>query len=188
MIPVRVQGVTADPTNNQFLMLLVDDIGGRMLPIVIGQWEAQSIAWNIQGITMQRPLTHDLFRTFMEETETKLTQVIITSLKENTFYATIELDQEGHTMELDSRPSDAVAIALRMSAPIFVAEEVFEKAAVKVDPEIVNDTDRVESLNRELDLAIEDENYERAAELRDKIKQMGDAEPESEADESDTAE
>ena len=188
MIPVRVQGVTADPTNNQFLMLLVDDVGGRMLPIVIGQWEAQSIAWNIQGITMQRPLTHDLFRTFMEQADTKLTQVVITSLKENTFFATIELSQDGQTIDLDSRPSDAVAIALRMSAPIFVEEEVFEKAAVKVDPDIVNDTDKVDLLNRELDLAIEDENYERAAELLDKIKQMGHDEPESGAADSHEAE
>jgi bifunctional DNase/RNase len=162
--------VTADPTNNQFLMLLVDDVGGRMLPIVIGQWEAQSIAWNIQGITMQRPLTHDLFRSFMEGTDIKLNHVVITSLKENTFYATIELDKDGETMDLDSRPSDAVAIALRMSAPIYVEEVVFEKAAVKVDPEMTQSENRLEQLTKELDSAVEEENYERAAELRDKIK------------------
>src|SRR3989339_245023 len=135
MIPVRVHGVTADPTTNQFLMLLIDDMGNRLLPIVIGQWEAQSIAWNIQGITMQRPLTHDLFRSLLDSTDIKITRVVITNLKDNTFFATIGLNSSGIKVELDSRPSDAVAIALRVNAPIFVEEEVFNKAAVKVENE-----------------------------------------------------
>ena len=172
MVPVRVQGVTADPTTNQFLMMLVDDVGGRMLPIVIGQWEAQSIAWNIQGITMQRPLTHDLFRSFLESTDNKISHIVISSLKENTFYATIELNTNGDKIDLDSRPSDAVAIALRMNAPIFVEEAVFEKAAIKVDTELTQGDTKLERLKRELEAAIEDENYERAAELRDQIQAM----------------
>ncbi len=113
MISVRVHGVTADPATNQFLMLLVDDEGGRLLPIVIGQWEAQSIAWNMQGITMQRPLTHDLFKIFLNTVNIKITKVVINDLRENTFYAKIGLKSKGLKVEIDSRPSDAVAIALR---------------------------------------------------------------------------
>src|SRR4030042_7200827 len=100
-------------------MLLVDDAGKRLLPIVIGQWEAQSIAWNMQGIKMQRPLTHDLFKSFLNSANIKITRVIIDNLKDNTFFATIKLTANGNKFEIDSRPSDAVAIALRMEAPIF---------------------------------------------------------------------
>ncbi len=184
MIPVRVHGVTADPTTNQFLMLLIDDMGNRLLPIVIGQWEAQSIAWNIQGITMQRPLTHDLFRSLLESTDIKITRVVITNLKDNTFYATIGLNSSGIKVELDSRPSDAVAIALRVNAPIFVEEEVFDKAAVKVESEKEKEAleadehgepesaNRLDDLQRRLERAIELEDYETAAVLRDRIKEL----------------
>ena len=186
MIPVRVHGVTADPTTNQFLMLLIDDMGNRLLPIVIGQWEAQSIAWNIQGITMQRPLTHDLFRSLLDSTDIKITRVVITNLNDNTFFATIGLNSSGIKVELDSRPSDAVAIALRVNAPIFVEEDVFNKAAVKVEsekekenlePEDFPESESANQLNdlqRRLDRAIELEDYETAAVLRDRIKKLTD--------------
>jgi len=178
MIPVRVHGVTADPTTNQFLMLLIDDVERRLLPIVIGQWEAQSIAWNMQGIKMQRPLTHDLFRSFLNSINIKIIRVVIDNLKDNTFYATIRLNFNGNKVEIDSRPSDAVAIALRMNAPIFVAEEVFEKAAVKIDSDYahelndLSESSEIFRLNKELKEAIEKEDYEKAAEIRDKIKEL----------------
>jgi len=178
MVSVRVQGVTADPTTNQFLMLLIDDVGGRLLPIVIGQWEAQSIAWNMQGIKMQRPLTHDLFKSVLNSTNIEMTRVVIDNLKDNTFYATIGLNFNGNKVEIDSRPSDAVAIALRMKVPIFVSEEVFEKAAVKIDSNYIrelnemDETNEIVQLNKELKEAIEKEDYEKAAEIRDKIKEL----------------
>ena len=173
MISVRVHGITADPTTNQFLMLLIDDEGGRLLPIVIGQWEAQSIAWNMQGIEMQRPLTHDLFKNFLDDADIKMTKVIIDNLKENTFYAKINFDiNSDKQIIIDSRPSDAVAIALRMDAPIFVMEDVFEKASVKIDSDLKDDTNEVGQLNKELDEAVEREDYEKAALLRDKIKEL----------------
>ena len=172
MISVRVHGVTADPATNQFLMLLVDDEGGRLLPIVIGQWEAQSIAWNMQGITMQRPLTHDLFKNFLNTINVKITKIIIDDLKENTFYAKIRIKNKDIKTEIDSRPSDAVAIALRMDAPIFVEESVINKAAVKIDPVNQKDLNEISLLNKRLQKAIEMENYEEAAELRDKIKEL----------------
>ena len=174
MVPVRVHGITADPNTNQFLMLLVDDEGGRLLPIVIGQWEAQSIAWNMQGIKMQRPMTHDLFKTFLNSADIKMEKVVINNLKENTFYATIALKLNGHDIEIDSRPSDAIAIALRLQAPIFVMEDVFERASVKVDSEleVVEPDSEIDKLNSELKEAIEKEEYEKAAKLRDKIKEI----------------
>lgn len=173
MISVRVHGITADPTTNQFLMLLIDDEGGRLLPIVIGQWEAQSIAWNMQGIEMQRPLTHDLFKNFLDDADIKMTKVIIDNLKENTFYAKINFDvNSDKRIIIDSRPSDAVAIALRMDAPIFVTEDVFEKASVKIDSDIKSDANEVGQLTKELDEAVEKEDYEKAALLRDKIKEL----------------
>lgn len=174
MIPVRVHGITADPTTNQFLMLLVDDTKKRLLPIVIGQWEAQSIAWNMQGIKMQRPLTHDLFKSFLNSTNIKISKVIIDNLKDNTFFATIKLTFNGNKFEIDSRPSDAVAIALRMNAPIFVSEEVFDKASVKIDADYVEDMDEIAKLNKELKDAVDREDYEKAAEIRDKLKEIED--------------
>ena len=178
MISVRVHGITADPTTNQFLMLLIDDDGGRLLPIVIGQWEAQSIAWNMQGIEMQRPLTHDLFKNFLDDADIKMISVTIDNLKENTFYAKIDFDinSDKHIV-IDSRPSDAVAIALRMDAPIFVTEDVFDKASVKIDSDLKDETkednsNEVGELSKELDEAVEREDYEKAALLRDKIKEL----------------
>jgi len=172
IIPVRVHGVTADPTTNQFLMLLVDDIGKRLLPIVIGQWEAQSIAWNIQGIEMQRPLTHDLFKAVLNSAHLEVTRILISDLRENTFYAKIAIKKNGETIDIDSRPSDAVAIALRMKAPIFVSSEVIEKAAVKIEDESQFEASELTLLNEQLLLAIEIEDYENAAVLRDKIRML----------------
>lgn len=172
VIAVRVHGVTADPTTNQFLMLLIDDKGKRLLPIVIGQWEAQSIAWNMQGVEMQRPLTHDLFKAVMNTTDMEISRILINDLKENTFYAKIAIKNNGDTVDIDSRPSDAVAIALRMKAPIFVSSAVFEKAAVSIEDDNQFEISEMSSLNDQLQKAIESEDYENAALLRDKIKDL----------------
>ncbi len=172
VISVRVHGVTADPTTNQFLMLLIDDEEKRLLPIVIGQWEAQSIAWNMQGVEMQRPLTHDLFKTVLNSAELEITRILINDLKENTFYAKIALKNNGDTISIDSRPSDAVAIALRMKAPIFVASQVIDKAAVKIDDEAQFEMSEISLLSEQLQKAIDDEDYENAAKIRDKIQNI----------------
>ena len=168
-ISVRVHGVTADPTTNQYLMLLIDDVGKRLLPIVIGQWEAQSIAWNMQGVEMQRPLTHDLLKTVLNSADLEIKQILINDLKENTFYAKIALKNNGDTIDIDSRPSDAVAIALRMKAPIFVSSQVIDKAAVKIDDDSQFEISEVSSLDEQLQKAVESEDYENAALIRDKI-------------------
>lgn len=173
-IAVRVHGVTADPTTNQFLMLLIDDAGKRLLPIVIGQWEAQSIAWNMQGIEMQRPLTHDLFKEVIDNIDYTVSRILINDLKENTFYAQIELQAKNKNFDLDSRPSDAVAIALRVNAPIFVAEAVIDKAAVKIEDDNKILLKNGFNLDEQLQKAIDTEDYEHAAVLRDKIKELRD--------------
>lgn len=170
IIPVRVHGVTADPTTNQFLMLLIDDVGKRLLPIVIGQWEAQSIAWNMQGVEMQRPLTHDLFKAVINKTDLEISRILINDLKENTFYAKIAIKNNGETFDIDSRPSDAVAIALRMKAPIFVDSHVIDKAAVNIDDDNQFEISEASTLKDQLQKAIENEDYENAAILRDKLK------------------
>ncbi len=174
IIAVRVHGVTADPTTNQFLMLLIDDVGKRLLPIVIGQWEAQSIAWNMQGIEMQRPLTHDLFKEMLDTAHLKIARILINELKENTFYAQIALEENEKTIDIDSRPSDAVAIALRVNAPIFVSETVIDKAAVKIDDESQIAASELTLLTEQLQRAIDNEDYEQAAILRDKINEIND--------------
>jgi len=171
-ISVRVHGVTADPTTNQFLMLLIDDVGKRLLPIVIGQWEAQSIAWNMQGVELQRPLTHDLFRSVMLSANLEVTRIVINDLKENTFYAQIGVRDDNKTIDIDSRPSDAVAIALRMKAPIFVAETVIDKAAVKIEDDSQINISEVAVLTEQLQKAIDSEDYENAALIRDKLKAL----------------
>ena len=172
MIPVRVQGITADPGTNQFLMLLLDEKDNRILPIVIGQFEAQSIAWNLQGISMHRPLTHDLFKNFVETTDFEIAKILINNLKENTFYAKIILKNDSSQLDLDSRPSDAVAIALRAKAPIFVSDDVMKKAAVKINSDAQKGLDELVVLNDRLKKAIEEENYEEAAKIRDRINEL----------------
>lgn len=174
IVKVRVHGVTADPSTNQFLMLLIDDVGKRLLPIVIGQWEAQSIAWNMQGVKLQRPLTHDLFKSIFSSTNTEISRIVINDLRENTFYAHIALKNKNNTVDIDSRPSDAVAIALRMKAPIFVAEEVIDKAAVKIEDDTQLSVSEIALLTEQMQRAIEAEDYENAAIIRDKIKQLED--------------
>ncbi|MFC1733096.1 bifunctional nuclease family protein [candidate division KSB1 bacterium] len=168
IIPVRVHGVTADPTTNQFLMLLIDDKGKRLLPIVIGQWEAQSIAWNMQGVELQRPLTHDLFKTLLLSADLEVTKIVINDLRENTFYAQIGIKNSGKDLDIDSRPSDAVAIALRMKAPIFVSETVISKAAVEIEDENQISVSEIALLNEQL---------ENAAIIRDKIKSLEEQDP-----------
>ena len=119
---------------------------------------------------MQRPLTHDLFKTVLNTTDLKISRILINDLKENTFYAKIAIKNNGETIDIDSRPSDAVAIALRMKAPIFVASQVIDKAAVNIDDENQYEISDTSTLKEQLEKAIESEDYENAAILRDKLK------------------
>ena len=116
MIPVKIQGVIVDPQSRSFAVILTDEIGKRWLPIFIGPFEAQAIAAELENFKPPRPLTHDLIKNILENLAAKVVKVSITYLKENTFFATIVVDVNGDQREIDSRPSDAIAVALRMAS------------------------------------------------------------------------
>jgi hypothetical protein len=123
VILVNVKGVAYDVSGNP-IVLLADQEEERVLPIWIGLLEAHSIAIAMENVVMPRPLTHDLLRNICEQLGAKITRIIITDLKENTFYAEIHLLTKGQEMVIDSRPSDAVALALRTDAPVFITEKL----------------------------------------------------------------
>lgn len=174
-------------SNKGFVVLLKSSADERSLPIFIGAAEAQAIAMQMNDIVVPRPLTHDLFKNVLDCLESRLKRVEVCELKDGTFYATLSLEQSGKMVEVDSRPSDAIALALRASAPIFVDEKVMDAAGrVFTEEELgagggkdqaeQEDGKKPESLfdvlNRDLAKAIEDERYEDAAEIRDKIASL----------------
>ncbi|MFQ5707956.1 MAG: bifunctional nuclease domain-containing protein [bacterium] len=177
LIAVRVDRVTLDTQTNRFVVILKDDVNGRWLPIVVGNTEAQAIALQLERITPPRPLTHDLIKNLLDSIEVKIARVVVNDLRENTYYALISLKLNGTNSEIDARPSDAIAVALRVKAPIFVAEEVMKKASVSdKEPEHADiptpELSDVERLELEMQKAINDERYEDAARLRDELKEL----------------
>ncbi len=177
LIAVRVDRVTLDTHTNRFVVILRDDVNNRWLPIVVGNTEAQAIALQLEQITPPRPLTHDLIKSLLDSLEAKISRVIVNDLRENTYYALISLKLNGQQTEIDARPSDAIALALRMHAPIFVSEEVMTRASVNErEPEREGappaEMDEMERLEYDMQKAINDERYEDAARLRDEIKQL----------------
>ncbi len=131
-VEVEVAGLTIDPFTNMPIVVLRDPAGNQQLPIWIGLVEASAIATQLEKIELARPMTHDLLKTLMEKTGTRLTRVEVATLKDDTFFAELHLLIDGKEQVLDSRPSDAIAIALRTNAPIFVSQEVLA-AARRVD-------------------------------------------------------
>ncbi|TYT22900.1 bifunctional nuclease family protein [Dictyoglomus thermophilum] len=129
MVEVYIAGLSLDPQTNQFVVILREkNEGKRFLPIWIGSFEANAIAIALEKIDIGRPLTHDLMKNIIEALDAKVEKVFIHSLKENTFYATIYLNVEDKTLEIDSRPSDAMALALRTNSPIYVDSKLIEEA------------------------------------------------------------
>jgi uncharacterized protein len=131
MIEVLVAGLGIAPPSNSPLLLLRERDGERILPVGIGPLEAQSIALPLQGIRPPRPLTHDAFVEVIAGLGGHLRRVEVTSLKENTFYARVVIEQSGHEQSIDIRPSDAIALAVRTEAPIFVSEAVLDAAGLR---------------------------------------------------------
>ena len=185
-VAMEVVGVRIElPTNTPILLLREKD-GRRFLPIWIGTNEATAIALALEGVEPQRPMTHDLLRDLMEQVGGKVISVVISELRDGTFYARVKFVHEGKEFELDSRPSDAVALAVRVEAPIFVSDEVLQEAGLpaeddteidlgEVEEDIGELTDPFSNLERrhsQLEKAIADENYEKAAELRDEIQRL----------------
>lgn len=174
LISVRVDRVTLDTTANRFVVILRDDVHNRWLPIVVGSSEAQAIALQMESIIPPRPLTHDLMKSLLDSIEARISRIVVSDLRENTYYAVVGVKLNGRSVEVDARPSDAIALALRSQAPIFVSDEVMRKASVsdketERGEEQRQPTDRMERLNLELQRAVEDERYEDAARLRDEI-------------------
>ena len=128
---VRVLQVTVDPDTMSPIVLIQDLERSAILPIVIGSGEALAIATALDHVTFPRPMTHDLIRSILDETRTPVVKVVITDLKEDTFYAVIVLKRRGKEVALDSRPSDAIAVAVRTGAPIFVSTELFQSKAIR---------------------------------------------------------
>ncbi len=128
LIKMTVRGIALDPITNMPIIILKDPEERRALPIWVGIFEANAIALELEKVSTPRPMTHDLLKNILEGLGITVQQVIVNDLKENTFYATIELNYNGSVVSIDSRPSDAIALALRVNAPIFVTENVVTQA------------------------------------------------------------
>jgi len=127
--PMVISGLTVDPLTNSPIVILKETDGERTLPIWIGLLEATAIASELEGIKFSRPMTHDLLRNIMDLIELKVNKVEVCDLQNNTYYALIYINHGGKEISIDARPSDALALSLRVDAPIFVAEEVISKSA-----------------------------------------------------------
>ncbi len=127
-VEMKVKFLTFDSTSNGFVVLLMDLANKTGLPIWIGPFEANAIAMKLKKIGSQRPMTHDLIHSILSNLESKVIKIVVNDLKENTYYALIYLNRKGEEIVIDSRPSDAIAIALAVDAPIFVSDQVIEKA------------------------------------------------------------
>jgi bifunctional DNase/RNase len=135
VIELTVVGVRVEVPSNQPLVLLREVDGERFLPIWIGPWEANAIAMALQGLEPPRPLTHDLMKEMLETLGVTVNQVVVTELREGTFYAVIDMSHNSERIEISSRPSDAIALAVRMGVRIFAEEEVLDAAAVRIPEE-----------------------------------------------------
>jgi bifunctional DNase/RNase len=135
MIELSLVGVRMELPSNTPIVLLKESQGDRYLPIWIGVPEATAIAFALQGVQPPRPMTHDLLRDIMRETDIQVERVLINDLVDSTFFAVIRMALNGRTAEVSSRPSDAIALAVRIDAPIFAAEEVLEQAGIELRDE-----------------------------------------------------
>jgi bifunctional DNase/RNase len=127
-IEMTIKGLMVDPITNMPIIILRDEAGQRVLPIWVGIFEANAIALQIENIPTPRPMTHDLLRNVIHELKASVQRIVVSDLKENTFYALIYLLVNGELLAVDARPSDAIALALRTKAPIFVEESVIDNA------------------------------------------------------------
>ncbi len=190
-VQVDILGLSTSPSSaGAYALILKETNGKRKLPIIIGAFEAQSIALELEGMKPPRPLTHDLMKNIIDTFAVSLNEVFINELRDGTFYAKLFVEGVSETQEIDSRPSDAIALAVRYGVPIFVEEEVLQEAGVVSNDEEVEEeteegekkhekapvkqfTTKLEQLQSSLKEAIEQEDYEKAAKIRDEIRKMG---------------
>lgn len=189
-IQVDILALQPSPTTGggAFALILRELNGNRRLPIIIGAHEAQAIAIELENLKPPRPLTHDLMKSIIEALGATISEIVITELKDGTFYSKILLETITGTIEVDSRPSDAIAIAVRMGAPIFVESSIMAEASFEVegeeeekDPvtqikppssEKLSKEEMLKKLTEQLEESIKNENYEIAAKLRDEINKL----------------
>lgn len=197
-IKLEILGLSSSQSQSgSFALVLGETEGSRRLPIIIGMFEAQAIAIEIEKIIPNRPMTHDLFKSFAHSFNYKVKEIIISDLKEGVFFAKIVCDNGGDNVEIDARPSDAIAIGLRFDAPIFTYESILAEAGIVLTDETDDDIAELKSeiktqekksksgagsgskddlknlsvdkLNELLNTAIEKEDYEKAAKIRDEL-------------------
>lgn len=191
-IRMDILGLSTSPSSGGAYALILSEVdGNRRLPIIIGTFEAQAIALELEHIKPPRPMTHDLLKNVIHSFDSELHEVFINDLSEGTFFAQIIYDRNGDQYEQDARPSDAIALAIRFDAPIYVSESVLEEAGIEsesddeaVDSDIYQepsdqaaeeaqgDMSKIDELKQDLEKAIEKEEYEKAAKLRDQIKKL----------------
>lgn len=188
-IRIEILGLSSSQSQStgSFALVLGEVEGERRLPIIIGMFEAQAIALEIEKITPNRPMTHDLFKSFAGAFNYEITEIIISDLKEGVFFAKIVCTDGIKTVEIDSRPSDAIAIGIRFDVPFYTYETVLSEAGIILtdEEEIVDEEEEetviiekkgdrlqdftIDKLNEMLDEALKAEDYERAAKIRDEI-------------------
>src|SRR5918998_6854782 len=151
MQEMDIYGVSFDLVGKQPIVLLKTKDGNRSLPIWIGQPEAAAILMKLQGASTPRPMTHDLVTELLEQLDAQVVRITVTELRDNTFYASITVQQNGSEIEIDSRPSDAIALAVRAEAPIFAADRVIEESAIEFEGEEVNEEEIVSEFKKFLD-------------------------------------
>lgn len=190
---VEILGLSTSPASNGYALILQEKSGHRRLPIMIEAAQAQAIALEMEGIKSQRPMSHDLMKSIVETMGSRLVEIIINDIQDSTFYAQLILESAG--TEVDARPSDAIALAVRFNAPIYVAVEVMDEAAFEAESsdyegegdEMADESlattveerttekssmSRREVLAQELQKAIDKEDYETAAIIRDEISKL----------------
>jgi bifunctional DNase/RNase len=188
-VKLKVMGISYSQTQSgAYALILIEENGERRIPIIIGGFEAQAIVIKLENLDPPRPLTHDLFKKFADEFNIFISEVIIYKLEEGVFFSKLVCNNGKKEYSIDSRTSDAVAIALRFGCPIFINEEILEKAGITISPtdtelSAENATDNLfeaenakyetysdEELYKIIDEAIKTEDYERAASIRDEIE------------------
>ncbi len=189
-LQVDILGLSTSPhTNGAYALILYELEGKRKLPIIIGGFEAQAIALKLENIKPPRPFTHDLFKNIADAFHLHVNEIIIDELHNETFYAKVVCEVNGEVHEIDARPSDAIALAVRFNAPLFVTEEIMNEAGIKEEQKeegeedealeseenvagLLNPEALLDELQAALNDAISNENYEEAARLRDEISQL----------------
>lgn len=194
-IELRVMAINRSVTQTSNYALVLGEVNGpRRLPVIIGSSEAQAIAIAIEGMEGPRPMTHDLFKNTLETLRTDLREIIITDLREGIFFARLVLDREGEIIEVDSRTSDALALATRFECPIYTYNNILDSAGIVLEGDDDKDYDdqseletvgddgqkgenlsrmNIKDLNSYLEQMLQEENYEEAARIRDELQRRG---------------